>query len=397
METEKIVREKYRDLINDIDFEKMELLLKSPNIFQILNVSRAEIRHSNFLAWLLDPAGTHGLGKLFLAKFLQDISTLEQAIELDELEIVDLNFNSVELRREWRNIDLLVIFNDLVVCIENKFDSHDHSDQLLRYRQIVDEAFRQHRKVYVYLTPTGEEPMAALESRHYVSYSYEEIIEQAERILKIYGDSINQAVYLYMTDYLRTIKREIVKNDEMNILADKIYKSHRELLDFIFENKTDTASELYLIFQEKISESGWIMGSKHKGYARFLTPKLYDIIPRKGHGWPNKESFLFEIDFHWSKRKAVFKTVISPSDEEIQKVMSTAIENIPGYKKPSGKKWLVHFQHSWKFDSDAMVSVDRSEVKNNLDMEWAKITKIVNDVEREFLKVGDELKRLSSE
>src|SRR4051794_5041144 len=102
------VREKYRELLNDINFDKMGLLLKTPNIFQILNISRTEIRHSNFLAWLLDPNGTHGLGRLFLIKFLRDIAASERASEIDELEIEDLNFNSVELRREWRNIDLLI-------------------------------------------------------------------------------------------------------------------------------------------------------------------------------------------------------------------------------------------------------------------------------------------------
>ena len=47
--TEQEIREKYRHLLNDLDFDKIELQLKTPNIFQILNISRAEIRHSNFL------------------------------------------------------------------------------------------------------------------------------------------------------------------------------------------------------------------------------------------------------------------------------------------------------------------------------------------------------------
>lgn len=388
------IREKYRELLNDIDFDKMELLLKTPNIFQILNISRTEIRHSNFLAWLLDPNGTHGLGKLFLTKFLRDIATAEQANDLDELEIEDLNFNYVELRREWKNIDLLIIFNNLVICIENKIDSQDHSDQLARYRQIVNDGFKKHKKVFVYLTPTGEEPKTETERSFYVKYSYEEIIEQADRLLKIHGKSLNQGVYQYIFDYLTTIKRELMKNDELNELADKIYKGHRELLDFIFENKSDIASELYPIFQEQIEKSGWVMGSKHKGYARFLTPKLNSIIPRKGQGWPQKECFLFEIDYLWSKKKAVFKTVISPCDEEIQKVLSKAIEKIPEHKKPYGKKWLVHFQHSWKFETEEMVNIDETEIKSNLNAEWTKITDIVNKVETELLKVSDDLQRL---
>jgi hypothetical protein len=388
------VREKYRELLNDINFDKMGLLLKTPNIFQILNISRTEIRHSNFLAWLLDPNGTHGLGRLFLIKFLRDIAASERASEIDEIEIEDLNFNSVELRREWRNIDLLIIFENLVICIENKVDTQDHSEQLARYRRTVNDAFKQQKKIFVYLTPTGEEPRAEHERQYYAKYSYEEIIEQAERVLQIHGKSLNQGVFQYISDYLTTIKRELMKNDELNELADKIYKAHREILDFVIENKSDITSEIYQLFVDQIEQSGWVMGSKNKGYVRFLTPKLDAIIPRKGQGWPLKENFLFEIDYFWSKRKASFKTVISPGDEEIQKVLSKAIENIPEYKKPSGKKWLVHLQYSWKFETEEMVNADEAEIKSMLKAEWPKITEIVTKVETELLKVKDDLLRL---
>ncbi len=43
------------------------------NIFDALGVVHQEIRHSNFLAWLLDPAESHGLGGLFLKAVLMDL------------------------------------------------------------------------------------------------------------------------------------------------------------------------------------------------------------------------------------------------------------------------------------------------------------------------------------
>jgi len=391
---EQEIRDKYRHLINDLDFDKLELQLKTPNIFQILNISRTEIRHSNFLAWLFDPNGTHGLGKLFLIKFLRDIATSDIATDLDEFEIEDLNFNNVELLREWRNIDILIVFDTLVICIENKVDIQDHSNQLAKYRAIVNDSFKKHKKVFVYLTPTGESPITSKEREFYAPYSYEEITEQVDRILQIHGKALNTGVYQYISDYLITIKRELMKNDELNELAVKIYKNHRELLDFVFENKSDIALELYPLFVDKIIQSGWIMGSKNKGYARFLTPKLNEIIPRKGQERPLKESFLFEIDFFWSKKKALFKTVISPCESEIQNLFCKALENVPGHKKPIGKKWLVHFQHSWKFETDIMTEVDGEEISKILNDEWQTITAIVNKVEIELLKHSDEFKHL---
>ncbi len=391
--TETKVREKYRDLLNDIDFDKLELQLKIPNIFQILSVARTEIRHSNFLAWLLDPNGNHGLGKLFLTKFLRGISTSEIATELDEFDIEELNFNNVELRREWKNIDLLLIFDTLVICVENKIDSKDHSNQLTKYREIVNTNFKSRKKVFVYLTPTGESPTVGIEREHYAVYSYQEIIEQSDRILGIHGKSLNSGVNQYISDYLTTIKRELMKNDELNEFADKIYKNHRELIDFVFEHRSDIASELYPVFVKKIEKSGWIIGSKHKGYARFLTPELYKIIPNQGQGWPLKENFLFEIDYYWSKKKVVFKTVVSPGDPEIHDIFKKAMSNIEGAKKPRGNKWLSHFIHTWKFDVEDFIGVDEGEVMKVLDKEWDKVSEIVEKVETELLKYKTEFQQ----
>ena len=277
----KIVKEKYRNLINDADFDRVELQLKTPNIFQILGVTRTEIRHSNFIAWLLDPNGSHGLGKIFITKLLRDISASEIASELDEFSIEELNYNNVEIRREWKNIDLLIIFDSHVICIENKVDSKDHSNQLEKYRNIVNENFKSLKKVFIYLTPNGDYPSKAEEKEYYIIYSYESIIEQLEKIIDIHKKSISQNVNIYISDYLATIKRELMKNDELNLLANRIYKNHKELIDFVYEHKSDIALELYPIIEKKIIDSGWVIGSRGKGYVRFLTPnldKLFEIL-----------------------------------------------------------------------------------------------------------------------
>jgi hypothetical protein len=379
------IRKEYRSLINDLDFDRIELELKSPNIFNVLGISRTEIRHSNFLAWLLNPNGSHGLGNIFLVKFLREISTSDITTDLDELEIENLNYSSVEIRREWNNIDLLIVFDSLVICVENKIDSQDHSNQLSRYRTIVNDSFKQFKKVFVYLTPFGESPNSIEDRDYYTPFSYESIVEQADKVLKIHGKSLSNSVFQYVSDYLTILKRELMKNDTLNELALKIYKNHKELFDFVYENKPDIATELYPFFVYKIEESGWLLGSKNKGYARFLTKDLDRMIPRKAQGWPLKECFLFEIDFLWNKNRAIFKTVIAPCDTEIQQLFCDVIENIPGSKKPNGKKWLVHFQHSWKFEANQMTNFDENDVKRIIDAEWEHISKIVKTVEAELL------------
>jgi len=178
-----------------------------------------------------------------------------------------------------------------------------------------------------------------------------------------------------------------MKNDKLNDIAGKIYLNHKELIDFIIENKPDLASNLYPIFEEFFEKKGMIVHSKNKGYLKFLTPKLSQIIPNEGQGWPQKENFLFEIDFFWNKNKITFKTVISPSNkEEISKILDKTISKSKNSKKPEGKKWLTHFIHSWKFNKDIYLdSINKDEIFENLEQEWKKIEGIIYKVEEQIL------------
>jgi len=79
----------------------------------------------------------------------------------------------VEVRREWKNIDLLITCDDpsFVIAIENKVGSGEHSNQLNRYREIVNEApglAKYERRQFVFLTPEGESPS----DETWTEYSY---------------------------------------------------------------------------------------------------------------------------------------------------------------------------------------------------------------------------------
>lgn len=398
MEKDEVI-EHYKKLLDDVHFEKLEIGLQVPNIFQILGISRTEIRHSNFLGWLLNPNNSHGLGNNFLIRFLRDLvilqpNNLNNKNKFGIFDINALNFNNVEIRREWRNIDLLIIFDNLVICIENKVDSKDHSNQLKRYREIVQQNFPQERfrHLFVYLTPTGLEPTSKESIGYYTIYSYEKIINHLNQILEIRGDSLNIKILHYILDYVKTLELEIMNNNELNELADKIYQSHKDLIDFIIENKSDTATRMYPFFEKCIQEFGWIIGSKNKGYARFLTPKLKDIIPSNGNGWNQKESFLFEIDFYWNKSGLVFKTVISPNQSDVHQILKKALEGVDGHKKPKGNQWLVHFIEKESFDIEKLILENDSIIIEKINKILKKIKDIVDKVEESILEHEEELK-----
>ena len=59
-------------IIESRDFQKLESKVSTFNLFEAMGAVRQELRHSHFIAFLLDPSGSHGLGDVFLRKFLQE-------------------------------------------------------------------------------------------------------------------------------------------------------------------------------------------------------------------------------------------------------------------------------------------------------------------------------------
>lgn len=353
--------------ITDPDFERLELAIREPNIFRALAIERREIRHSNFMAYLLDPGENHGLRDIVLRKFLRDVFADSRASRRTLFDADALDLREIELRREWRNIDLLILLPEDVVAVENKVDTSDHSGQLARYRRIVAEAFPGKRRHFVYLSPFGSDPESQEECDAWINYSYAQIAEILETILLLYHESISDKIQHYLRDYLTTIKRELLMNDKLNELAVKVYNAHRAAFDFVLENRPDAARILYPYFEQALLDEGFAIGSRNKGYVRFTSARLLQKLPRTGQGWPNKEPFLMEIEYFWSiPPKAVIKAVIAPGNDELREKILGAVKHLPLFQNPRGKKWLVFFNRKRPFVAKEVVEEDDSEIKERV-------------------------------
>ena len=53
-------------VVDNPDLERLEALLDEFNIFEAIGAVRVELRHSDFLAFLLNPTQNHGLGDAFV-------------------------------------------------------------------------------------------------------------------------------------------------------------------------------------------------------------------------------------------------------------------------------------------------------------------------------------------
>jgi hypothetical protein len=389
---------KLSELLSDTEFEKLELDLKSPNIFSALSISRMEIRHSNFLAWLLEPGGSHGIGDLLLRKFLREIfMTNNEKTEYSYFDVDLFDLRNVEVRREWKKVDLLIIHDDFVVAIENKVGSTDHSNQLSRYKKAVDAAFPDKKRIYVYMTLFGDDPNEELAREDYINYAYSSLCLSIEQIIEVHKESINGKVLSYLKDYITIIRRETMENDKLSTAAGKIYAAHKEALDFIFENIPGIYSELYPLFEARAKDAGWIVLSQAKGHLRFLTPGLDAVIPRgKSDTYTDKVSFLFEINFKWDTKNVLFKTIIAPhlpGYEALSEILSKALDAVEGHKKPRGDKFILHFIEKYPFNIDDVYKMDEEERNAAIGKFWPKIEEIVKKVEPAILKSKDALQQ----
>ena len=248
---------------------------------------------------VLDPSQSHKIGDIFLKRFLREVFSSDKFEKIDQIDVEGMNLQNVKIYREWKNIDILIVLNETVVCVENKILTKEHSNQLERYKKIIEENFPKMKKIFVYLTPFGE--ISENEGDNYEPISYVFVVETLERILKVYNSSLNDLVKTYIKDYIIMIKRELMKTDESVELSKKIYQNHKELLDFIYENKPDLTDNFCKIVREEIKQRGWIEGSYSKKYIRFYTEKIKDLIyynKTKKNGWNKNESFLFEFSVY---------------------------------------------------------------------------------------------------
>lgn len=64
---------KYLDMRGSREYQLLQQFYHRETLFDILGVSRQENPHSSFLAWLLDPAGRHGMNDFPLKRFMETV------------------------------------------------------------------------------------------------------------------------------------------------------------------------------------------------------------------------------------------------------------------------------------------------------------------------------------
>ena len=228
-----------RFLVDNPELEELSAKLSVFNILNVLKVEKTEIRHSNILAWLMDPQGSHGMGQAFIRRVLSTMLLESESgiVELTPASVELMNMVDVEVLREWKNIDLLAISdaNRWVLLIENKIRSRASKRQLLKYIEVVKKKFINFTIIPVLLTLESDEGIEAAEEAEYITWSHSQLYPVASHLIRQRQDRIPEDAKIFIEHYLTVLRRLTMQDEEIVQLCKTIYKKHKDAIDLIVE------------------------------------------------------------------------------------------------------------------------------------------------------------------
>lgn len=207
------------------------------NIFRIINVSSDELKHSSFVAELLNPKGSHGQGTIFLKLFIEELGITPFHCDDASVEI-EKSIGKVT-EEEGGRLDIYINDNrGNAVVIENKIYADDQPNQLIRYYQ-----FNPQHVYYLTLDGKSATPKSThceslkLESgEHYKTISYQsdiinwlELCRKEAAQLPLLREGISH--YINLIKYLTGQSTNKAMRDEIIEIAMQSEQSLRSAAD----------------------------------------------------------------------------------------------------------------------------------------------------------------------
>jgi hypothetical protein len=301
------------------------------NVFNTIGLWSEEVRlHSAFIAELLNPKGSHGLGGLFLQAFLEELDLPDDYINVQRCSqnIVERVIGPVTETKGGR-IDIIIEDGNHAIIIENKIYAGDQYHQLLRYHNYGKKKFPNGYKL-IYLSLDGHEAESCSVGKgdyNYETISYENnIVEWLEKcyvmaegkplvqsVIKQYYDLIKQITNTDMdTKYKEKLMAVMLAPENVNAVGE-IIKLQSEWMEAVYEKYIWIPLEQYAKSKgmkfgkdcewgNKDGRGAWIYEEEWKYYGLFIwTDRKYDwydmFIGVSSYEKPNKKNKLFQKDY----------------------------------------------------------------------------------------------------
>jgi hypothetical protein len=322
-------------LMLDDDFTSLQNLVNEEvNLMDVLRVSHRELQHSNFLAWFFNPNETHNLGDYALKEFIKiyfkenQFQNLGNESGLSVFDFVQIDFEDLEIRREYKNIDLIFLSreNQFCIVIENKINSTEKKGQLEKYRKIIEAEYSDFKHIiYIYLS-LKDQQITESEQDYYVRLNYDHIIKLIEQVVSNQNLKLANQTKFVFEQYLQTLRSMLNKNEEIENIAQQLYKKYKSAFDLVFKYSDPTGnSEIWSKLKDLIKNEKSIRPfSSNKTYLRFQPNFLYNNLNKlKEAGLLEKDdltkNWMFLFEFYFENDQVVFYFKIGRGDQLARK------------------------------------------------------------------------------
>ncbi len=328
-----------KELMLDENFTSLQTLTSEEvNLMEILGVAHRELQHSNFLAWLFNPNGSHGLDDFAIKEFIKlyfrdnQFADLGRQAGLSVFEFVGLDFSDLEIKREHKNIDLILLSrkNGFCIVVENKIYSTEGRNQLRKYRDWIESEYCDFKyRIYIYLS-LFEQAISEEEQEYYLQIDYQHVVKVIEQALR--NRNVPDKTRFVLEQYLQTLKSMLNENEEIERIATDLYKRYQPAFDLVYKyvksNNTTLLRNNNLIQLVKTEPSLVLLSSeKSFAYVKFRQVFLEELLPKlKEHGIVSQEyslngNLVFQCEFVVRPDSITFNIHLGPGEQKTRELL----------------------------------------------------------------------------
>ena len=353
--------EKLKDLVDGSGSDHLATVSKNMKVFcpfEAVGMVRQEIRHSNFLAYILDPNRPHEFGTLLLKSFIA---------LLTEDAISESRMLRARVHRELYNIDLLVDIppengkKRLVIAIEVKVDAGERREQLRDYQRRVESAWPHSEAIFGFLTMDGRVGTTSAE-KVWQPISWAGLIYALDSALES-GDRSAIGFEMYAA-YGRMMRRHGMADKTSDTPLDDavftLWSKHKEALDYLFENRPDPISDLMRKISKNMGEMAELLSSSlgtpvkpassTRSYLRFSFPGLearYEDLCKGSKNWAGETASIILLEIYRNGDGISASIVVGPADgaPEFRRRLIEALNRRDGGSRRAGASG---WSHNWQ-------------------------------------------------
>ena len=213
---------------NDVDVQRLKEIYYSQTLPEIFAVSRRELTHSSFLAWLFATSSNHGLGTAPLVQLLElyvlksreqkkkwitdKVSNAIITRDFHISECISVTEEAVVTANARGRADIVLTceitlpnlsLNKLKIVIENKVYSDEHGNQTQTYFDYYESIKEKQEKVlYIYLTPPTS--IADADCPEFIHITYQDLLEHVFEPIRRRID-ISKRTQFILNEYISSL------------------------------------------------------------------------------------------------------------------------------------------------------------------------------------------------